>query len=351
MSEKKQTDIRNDSFDALLKSALSCQLDQETEAETEKSIPEHEFSEAFCDRIQSLIARADEIAGEPETKDDQDEKVLESRSEDGAEAAQARMAEKVIPFPGLRAHRKSLVNAASLLVVFGLGVLFMKQSGVLMPSGSGAAAAAVAGAPSETAAGAPETIAEAGTEAPQAAMFRAALSDEAAEERAAGPVPETAAADTGAASGSSRAMIANPVQEVENSDAIREALGISLSVPEALGTGFSYRIISGKLGEIEYTSRGLSSSVTYRAMKIGETGEAQDISGIYYPFDEARTEEFTVDTAGEETVMKLQFTDSASAKGALVTWERDGVQYSFWVADSAAGAEAIKAEVQAVFRN
>ncbi|MDO4265457.1 MAG: hypothetical protein Q4C63_03210 [Eubacteriales bacterium] len=380
MSDQKHIKSDRDSFDELLKAALSYQMEEEAEREAEEMLPEHVFSEQFRNNINELIARADEIAESTGTSGETSDPINETSdkmpAEEKAEAAQARMAGKIIPFSLLRAHRKAFANAASLLLVFGLGFFFLKESGIMMPSGAASAKAEItettaAAVPAPASADLNEAgaaVPDAAAAAPRAALFSAAPNEDEQRDEGNGAV----AAETGVetqmeteamadsaeerASGSSEsgksARIANPVQEVKDSEAIYEMLGIRLSVPEALGTDFQYHVISGTLAEIGYLSRGLASPVTYRAAAFAADGAetGSDISGIYYSFDETRTEVFAADEADPDSPeMKLQFADSESSKGALVTWNADGNVYSFWVEDASAGAEPVKAEARAAF--
>lgn len=191
MSEHTQKQPNGDSFDELLKSALFQNL-EEILPNAEEQETEPEFSEAFQSRIKALISEtgnAERKAMEPAAGEEA-KKVEETGSEERisetehretskagaelegrtqkAEEAMSRMAGKIIPSPALSRHRKALVNAASILLVFGLGVFFLK-GGIGLPGGA-AGSAASGDAQMEMAAAAPEAETAPAAEGPENRM-------------------------------------------------------------------------------------------------------------------------------------------------------------------------------------
>ena len=129
MSDKNMQKPDHDSFDELLKSALSEKIEEEI---PEKEDTEYSFSEEFLTGIAESIENADSIAvaeerhGRSRRKRPEGEKV----SQDKAQSAQEAMNGKIIPLAGLGRHKRMIVNAASLLIVLGLGVFIVKEGGI-----------------------------------------------------------------------------------------------------------------------------------------------------------------------------------------------------------------------------
>lgn len=192
MSEKDLKKLNTDSFDELFRSALSENLAAELPTEEEETIIPV-FSEEFRANIAELIARADEIAGEEtahaaaetmpkessaeigtdakeeaaQEKPASVQAVSESKQEEtaasskvtgpaehaGRSRAETEQKHKIISFENILKHRKTLVNAASLMLVFGLGFAFLKGGGAFsLSKGARTEATGAARAMDETAA-------------------------------------------------------------------------------------------------------------------------------------------------------------------------------------------------------
>lgn len=315
MSEKRLEKQNNRDFDELLRDALLEDLKEELEEGPKEAAgkageEDHEFSPEFQMEIRRLIASADTIAGPG--KDQAEKQTL----------AQERMNGKVLRFPGWKGNYRGLVNAASLLLVFGLGIFFIRESGIPMSGSSGASAdSGQVTEGSVAAAMAPKAVPEA---APAPAMFRAMPEDavnqtEAGEQEAAAGY---AASETQAAAAAS---MANPIVEMDSGEALSEALGIPVVIPEGLAEDSAYSLIAGTVGQVRYQSKGLQTEVTYRL--AAETGE--DISGIYESFDESRTRTLTV---GEQDPVELtiRFTSGREPEGGLAVWSVENRSYSLW---------------------
>ena len=296
MSEKRLEKQNNRDFDELLRDALLKDLKEELEEGPKEAAgkageEDHEFSPEFQMGIRRLIASADTIAGPG--KDKEEKQTL----------AQERMNGKVLSFPGWKGKYRGLVNAASLLLVFGLGIFFIRESGIPMSGSSGASAdSAQVTEGSVAAAMAPKAVPEAAGE----------------QEAAAGH----AATETQAAAAAS---IANPIVEMDSGEALSEALGIPVVIPEGLAEDSAYSLIAGTVGQVRYQSKALQTEVTYRL--AAETGE--DISGIYESFDESRTRTLTV---GEQDPVELtiRFTSGREPEGGLAVWSVENRSYSLW---------------------
>ena len=355
MSEKRLEKQNNRDFDELLRDALLEDLKEELEEGTKEATgktgeEDHEFSPEFQMEIRRLIASADTIAGPG--KDKAEKQTL----------AQERMKGKVLSFPGWKGHYRGLVNAASLLLVFGLGIFFIRESGIPMSGSSGASAdsgqvtegsvaAAMApeavpeAAPAETAqetgaAKAMDEAAQALEAAPAPAMFRAMPEDavaqtEAGEQEAA---VEQAASEPQAAAAAS---MANPIVEMDSGEALSEALGMPVAIPEDLAEDSTYSLIAGTVGQVRYQSKALGTEVTYR---LGaETGE--DISGIYESFDESRTRTLTVGDQNPEE-LTIRFTSGREPEGGLAVWSVENRSYSLWAEGIEGKEDLFQAEAE-----
>ena len=340
MSEKHLEKQNNRDFDELLRDALLEDLKEELEeapkeASGKTGEEDHEFSPEFQMEIRRLIASADTIAGPG--KDRAEKQTL----------AQERMNGKIMSFPRWKGNYRGLVNAASLLLVFGLGIFFIRESGVPMSGSSGASAdsaqvtegsvaaamapkAAPEAAPAETAqeTEAAETAmdeaAPALEAAPAPAMFRA-MPEDAVAQTEAGEQEAAAGQAASEPQAAAAASMANPVVEMDSGEALSEALGIPVAIPEELAEDSTYSLIAGTVGQVRYQSKGLQTEVTYRLAE--ETGE--DISGIYESFDESRTRTLTV---GEQDPVELtiRFTSGREPEGGLAVWSVENRSYSLW---------------------
>ena len=331
MSEKRLEKQNNRDFDELLRDALLEDLKEELEEGNKEAAgktgeEDHEFSPEFQMEIRRLIASADTIAGPG--KDRAEKQTL----------AQERMKGKVLRFPGWKGHYRGLVNAASLLLVFGLGIFFIRESGIPMSGSSGASAdSAQVTEGSVAAAMAPEESPEA---APAPAMFRAMPEDavdqtEAGEQEAA--VGQAASEPQAAAA----ASMANPIVEMDSGEALSEALGIPVVIPEGLAEDSAYSLIAGTVGQVRYQSKALQTEVTYRL--AAETGE--DISGIYESFDESRTRTLTVGDQ-DPVELTLRFTSGREPEGGLAVWSVENRSYSLWAEGIEGKEDLFQAEAE-----
>lgn len=349
------------SFDALLKSALSASLLQEENQEAQLAAAngsagaEHVFSPEFEASIKRAILQADNILAEDASllqAQEQDQK-QETKKIAGAEtgggqrtilsaaqlsdrrsaraaqrekagAAQARLFEQL----HLRRGRRMLVNAASLLLVFGLGIFVLRQQGA-----------------SETDAEAVTAKTEMTAAEPAVASFKSARAADSAAAPTMGAAPETA-----------RASIANPIQEVSGPEAFSETLGFSLTAEQGTQhTALQYSIISDEIAQIQYHCEALQSDVTLRAARGTEAlTDGSQIAGVYYAFDEAREKQFAIEKDGQAVTASLQFVKTAApgeAAGALATWKAGELIYSLWVetisqTENAQAENAMETEVR-----
>lgn len=177
MSDKNMQKPDHDSFDELLKSALSEKIEEEI---PEKEDTEYSFSEEFLTGIAESIENADSIAvaeerhGRSRRKRPEGEKV----SQDKAQSAQEAMNGKIIPLAGLGRHKRMIVNAASLLIVLGLGVFIVKEGGIRF-AGSSAEQANTEAAAETPEAGQPSAAAYQAETAPEEAAGETGASREA----------------------------------------------------------------------------------------------------------------------------------------------------------------------------
>lgn len=331
MSEKRLEKQNNRDFDELLRDALLEDLKEELEEGTKEATgktgeEDHAFSPEFQMEIRRLIASADTIAGPG--KDKAEKQTL----------AQERMKGKVLSFPGWKGHYRGLVNAASLLLVFGLGIFFIRESGVPMSGSSGASAdSAQVTEGSVAAAMAPEESPEA---APAPAMFRA-MPEDAVDQTEAGEQEAAAGHAASETQAAAAASIANPIVEMDSGEALSEALGIPVVIPEGLAEDSAYSLIAGTIGQVRYQSKALQTEVTYRlAAEMGE-----DISGIYESFDESRTRTLTV---GEQDPVELtiRFTSGREPEGGLAVWSVDNRSYSLWAEGIEGKEDLFQAEAE-----
>ena len=315
MSEKRLEKQNNRDFDELLRDALLEDLKEELEEGNKEAAgktgeEDHEFSPEFQMEIRRLIASADTIAGPG--KDRAEKQTL----------AQERMNGKIMSFPRWKGNYRGLVNAASLLLVFGLGIFFIRESGIPMSGSSGASAdSAQVTEGSVAAAMAPKAVPEA---APAPAMFRA-MPEDAVDQTEAGEQEAAAGHAASETQAAAAASIANPIVEMDSGEALSEALGIPVVIPEGLAEDSAYSLIAGTIGQVRYQSKALQTEVTYRlAAEMGE-----DISGIYESFDESRTRTLTV---GEQDPVELtiRFTSGREPEGGLAVWSVDNRSYSLW---------------------
>lgn len=350
MSEKRLEKQNNRDFDELLRDALLEDLKEELE-EGPKEVAgkageeDHEFSPEFQMEIRRLIASADTIAGPG--KDQAEKQTL----------AQERMNGKVLRFPGWKGNYRGLVNAASLLLVFGLGIFFIREGGIPMSGSSGASAdsaqvtegsvaaamapkAAPEAAPAETAQETGAAEAAMDEAAPAPAMFRA-MPEESMDQTGAGEQEAAAGHAASETQAAAAASIANPIVEMDSGEALSEALGIPVVIPEALAEDSSYSLIAGTVGQVRYQSKDLQTEVTYRL--AAETGE--DISGIYESFDESRTRTLTV---GEQDPVELtiRFTSGRDPEGGLAVWSVDNRSYSLWAEGIEGKEDLFQAEAE-----
>lgn len=375
-------------FDALLESALMEGLSDALPTEAEQQT-EPDFSETFTARISALIDEAGE-AQEAERRAE--------TTEAAATRAQARMTDKVIPFAAFRKNHRMIVNAASVLLVFGLGIFFLRQGDAFVRG-------------SRTAA-----LSETGAAAPEAAFYSASPEEESAEE-AAGNVlsaaprmasaPDSAVSESAAYDGAEQsAPLAagagrsggNPLVAMQTEAELRAQSGLVIGLPEGLGSDPQYTLIGGEIAEIRYQSTAMHTELVYRAAdaetlrrEIGEdiapaetraggekTGSAftetevfrrmQLLSGVYENFDAAGAQELEIDGIGimlyrtaagsggteqeekngaaESSAGEAPETDAAG--GALLYWTLSGTDYTLWAEDASAGTEPLLGEVSAL---
>lgn len=121
----------------------------------------------------------------------------------------------------------------------------------------------------------------------------------------------------------------NPIREAEGSSDF-EAIGVSLKLPERFDgdRNILYSIIDGKIAQIQFYDTIAESDAMVRAADRSE----EDISGIYYVFDDSKKQNwFTVTEGGERIEITVQVTvENSDVPGALATWTCGETQYSLW---------------------
>ena len=165
---------------------------------------------------------------------------------------------------------------------------------------------------------------------------------------------ETSAA--GASGSENTVQLPNPITEVNGAEEFVKQLGFSLSVYPAAAerTDTAYSLISNETAQIRYYSATVDSQMVYRAekketllaelpeqeRKPGEAELGEDawrlLSGIYDPFDESRTEFWTVkgENGAPDIPITVRIVESEGSSGALATWEKDGILYTLWAEDA-----------------
>lgn len=129
------------------------------------------------------------------------------------------------------------------------------------------------------------------------------------------------------------AGMANPVRQVDSSSAF-EAIGLKLELP-ANDQWYSeplYSVIEGRVAQIQFVDKITDSDAIARAGKSGE----EDISGIYYVFDDSKKQSwFTKMEDGTLVDITVQVTEENSdVHGVLATWNYKDVTYSLWEDDA-----------------
>ncbi len=115
---KKEKEMpKNMNLDELIKAALSEMAEAAENEEIEHEETEHEWSEGFEDKIKNLIADADNIINADTIKEN------EIKADNGTNT-------KVTEISFWRKNKKAFVNAASLLIIFGIGFYGMKNAGL-----------------------------------------------------------------------------------------------------------------------------------------------------------------------------------------------------------------------------
>ena len=175
----------------------------------------------------------------------------------------------------------------------------------------------------------------------------------------------SAADETNAVGG---VQLPNPIRKISGPEEFAKQLGFSLSVypTAAERTDTEYSLISNKTAQICYYSETIDSKMVFRAekketlladlpeqeRKPGEAELGEDVwrmlSGIYYPFDESRTEFWTVkgENGEPDIPITVRIVESEESSGALATWEKDGVLYTLWAEDASRHRNAVGKEAK-----
>ena len=290
MSDKNMQKPDHDSFDELLKSALSEKIEEEI---PEKEDTEYSFSEEFLTGIAESIENADSIAvaeerhGRSRRKRPEGEKA----SQDKAQSAQEAMNGKIIPLAGLGRHKRMIVNAASLLIVLGLGVFIVKEGGIRF-AGSSAEQANTEAAAETPEAGQPSAAAYQAETAPEEAAGETGASREALQDsgenegtQALNQEPEssytadTRAVDTGDTEEADREGSSGSRTDRDGDDAEGEGSGSS-SVRETVSSSRQSSSGSGASSSSRQSSSSGSSSSNRQSSGSGSsTGNRQSSSG------------------------------------------------------------------------
>lgn len=375
--------------DELLKSALYdnmlIEMEKAEESLKEPDESEHEFSESFKADIRALIDKAcDDLDKNTEdcTKESQ-KGDLENAGLNYREGSKDSPA-AVIRFPRIR--RKSLAAVASFVLVAGMAFLTLRINYPSESYESGTSAAAFSlnmedteksaeSLQSDTAAAeaiqpeaAAETFAASNDEAAGAAMPKSAgpaLEDKADTEM---PAPSAALRKTeaeerpeadvniaGASAGIS-ASSANPIRDVGSKEDFVSALGIRLSEPYPVSGNVNYSVISDSIAQISYYSDNLETEVTLRGSSAGSGMSPEELSGIYYEYDENSKriydETVQVNDSGRlvETSITIEYALSGDGtkEGALVSWSADNCDYSLWAPSTDKGYEELLVEAENV---
>ena len=163
-------------------------------------------------------------------------------------------------------------------------------------------------------------------------------------------------------------QLPNPIRKLSGPEEFAKQLGFSLSVYPAAAerTDTEYSLISNKTAQIHYYSETIDSKMVFRAekketllaelpeqeRKPGEAELGEDVwrtlSGIYYPFDESRTEFWTVkgENGEPDIPITVRIVESEESSGALATWEKDGVLYTLWAEDASRHRNAVGKEAK-----
>ena len=123
--------------------------------------------------------------------------------------------------------------------------------------------------------------------------------------------------------------LVNPIQEVEGSSSFSR-LGISLELPQNPDwiRDPACSILGGKVAQIRFYDMMAESDAIVRAADESE----EDISGIYYVFDDTQKQSwFTMTEDGQRIEISLRVTvENSDVPGALATWTFGGNQYCLW---------------------
>ena len=125
----------------------------------------------------------------------------------------------------------------------------------------------------------------------------------------------------------------NPIVDVGSSEDF-EAAGLSLWLPanEEWYSDPDYSMIGDKVAQILFYDEITESDAIARAAK----SEEEDISGIYYVFDDSRKQSwFTKLEDGTKVDITVQVTaENSDVHGVLATWSAGDTSYSLWEDDA-----------------
>ena len=118
-------------------------------------------------------------------------------------------------------------------------------------------------------------------------------------------------------------QMVNPMVESTPED-IESAIGVALTPPEGANDTM-YFIIGGNMGEVQFKYGKTNEKYSYRVQK---TGEAQDISGLYFSSPIMNNVDF-------DFIPPLTVTIEADNSMGAATWYCDGYSYSISMGEGA----------------
>ena len=117
-------------------------------------------------------------------------------------------------------------------------------------------------------------------------------------------------------------QMGNPVQEVGSPEEMQEKLNISIDAPEG-AENVRYSVISGTIGQVQYTLNGTECCFRVSAQK-------EDISGVYGSFREDTTK-LVIEHNVQRCETEARYTTEG---GAVANWTIADLQYSLYATEA-----------------
>lgn len=140
--------------------------------------------------------------------------------------------------------------------------------------------------------------------------------------------------------GNPGADMVNPVRQVDSPSDF-EAIGLKLELPvnDQWYSEPLFTIIDGRVAQIQFIDEITGSDAIARAGKI----EEDEISGIYYVFDDSRKQSwFTKLEDGTKVDITIQVAaENSDVHGVLATWAYKDIAYSLWEDDAWDAPDAV----------